>query len=401
MTSHSMRSGVIVVVSVCGVLVLAMLLRLSLGFRSDTPTTSLSVHDSSAQHVNPPRHARPGDMAWAARRSGPEEPRGDEGESSLTQPGVLPQVAAGSKTGSGGGQVSWAGRGNADNSAASVGSADTHTKSDVRSTAPAGSAEAVAQVTGQRGTAEAKSSGSTADESARVGSSGPGEVTSGVAGMPQGAQKLPQVSGAQSGSGNPGQNPGAGASVADDSVLLFDASKQQEFRADSRLQILDAKNVVSGDAGTLSFWIQPQWEGTDETSATLVQLGNAEAKQNALEIFKDGQSLRLSLADNAGAQIETSSAIGGWQPGEQHLVTASWGQGAVAFYVDGQLVGQQPFTGHLDVPPQTPLDIGSGSSDVGGLPGVISNFRMYKRVLGANEITDQASVVPAAVQPAN
>ncbi len=374
MTPRTVRPGVAVAVLVCGILGVAMLLRLSLGFRSEAPASS-AARSSSAPRSAPMSR----ETGWVARDSGDlGEPPSESADP--VRAGVPPPAGGGVKAGPGGSAVVAGDR-------SDIAAAGSSSKAyEARYTGGANRADPAADGSGQRGSTDARSSGG--ESADPVGA--PGSVT----GSAQGA-RAPAVEAAAA---EPGQNPNAVASVFGEGVVLFDSSKQQEFPADSRLQIEDAKNIISGEAGTISFWLQPQWDGSDQTSGTLVQLGNAEAKQNALEIFKDGQSLHLSLADNSRTQVETSSLIDTWRYGEQHLVTATWGQGAVAFYIDGRLVGQQPFAGQLDVPPQTPLDIGSGYPDATTLPGVLSDFRMYKRTLGANEVADQALVAPSAAR---
>jgi hypothetical protein len=64
-----------------------------------------------------------------------------------------------------------------------------------------------------------------------------------------------------------------------------------------------------------------------------------------------------------------------------------------AYYIEAKPVGQQPVAGRLDVPPNTPLNLGSGYPDSSTLPGALSNLRMYKRSLGANEVASQTKII--------
>jgi hypothetical protein len=168
------------------------------------------------------------------------------------------------------------------------------------------------------------------------------------------------------------------------------------FPTDSRIDIADARNVIAGEAGAVSFWLEPQWDAKDTSRATLVNLGSGDTQQNRFEIFKDGQSLHLAFADNRGVPSDLSAVIDGWQPGERHLVTATWGQGQVSFYVDGNPAGQQSYSGQLDLAKDTRLSIGSGYPDSQTVPGVFLDTHFYKRALGPQEVATQAAAVPAA-----
>jgi hypothetical protein len=164
----------------------------------------------------------------------------------------------------------------------------------------------------------------------------------------------------------------------------------RDFSADQMFQVVPGP-LIGTDGGGISFWVQPQWEAGDQSGATLLSLGTDDAQENRFEIFKDGQSLHFALTDNGGAQVDIGAAIDAWQPGERHLVTATWGQGTdgknqVFFYVDGQLAGQQASDGRFEVPQGVKLGIGSDYGDGQTVPGVLSNFSMYKRTLTPAEL---------------
>ena len=174
------------------------------------------------------------------------------------------------------------------------------------------------------------------------------------------------------------------APIAEEGVA-FDGSGAT-FSTDAQLAIPDAGNLGQAEQGTISFCLQPQWSGNEQTDASLVNL-HTNTFENRLHIAKNGQYLRLLLADNTGHESGASLTISGWQPGERHLVTATWGQALASLYVDGQLVGANTYQGELQIPPGTPMYIGS---DVpGGNPGArgsLSNFQVYNRVLPPEEV---------------
>ena len=118
-----------------------------------------------------------------------------------------------------------------------------------------------------------------------------------------------------------------------------------------------------------------------------MNLRTPNAFANRLQITKNGRYLRLLMADNTGNESGSSMLISDWQAGQSHLVTATWGQALNSLYVDGQLVSSQTYQGDLEIPPGTPMYIGSDYA--GGIPGArgsLSNFEVYNRPLTQDEV---------------
>ncbi len=158
------------------------------------------------------------------------------------------------------------------------------------------------------------------------------------------------------------------------------------FATDSQLAIPDAANLT-GDAGTVTFCLRPQWSGNEPTDASLVNLRTPNVFENRLQIAKNGQNLRLLMADNTGHEAGAALNISGWQPGENHLVTATWGQALTSLYVDGQLVDSGTYQGELQIAPGTPMYIGSDvPGGIAGAQGSLSNFQVYNRALTPEDV---------------
>jgi Concanavalin A-like lectin/glucanases superfamily len=161
--------------------------------------------------------------------------------------------------------------------------------------------------------------------------------------------------------------------------ITFDSEAGAKFAADAQLAIPNAGGLT-GESGTISFDIQGDWAGNDNTDASLVKLRSPNEWENRIEITKNGQYLRFVFADNTGTESGAGISIN-WQPGELHQVTATWGDALASLYVDGRLVGQSTYSGQLQIPPGTPLYIGSDYP--GGQPGArgtMSNIKLYNRV---------------------
>lgn len=182
--------------------------------------------------------------------------------------------------------------------------------------------------------------------------------------------------------------PDRGDAAVFEQGVTFDSGEGAVFSTDSQFVVPNGGNI-SGDAGTVSFWMQPQWEGGDESNASLVQLRNQNVWENRLQVFKNGRYLRFLLTDSSGLEHNIGATIDSWQPGEWHQVTATWGEALQSFYVDGKLVGQVTVDGQLNVQPGTPLYIGSDlKGGVPGANGAISQFQVYNRPLAPNEVNN-------------
>ena len=176
--------------------------------------------------------------------------------------------------------------------------------------------------------------------------------------------------------------------------VAFESGEGAVFSTDSQFVIPNGGNI-KGEAGAVAFWVQPQWEGGAEGDASLVQLRNSNQWENRLQVFKNGRYLRFLMTDAAGVESNVGATIDNWQPGEWHHVTASWGDGTQAFYVDGRLIGQVNLQGQLEVQPGTPLYIGSDIPKGGpSANGALKDFRIYNRAALPDDAATWASGNP-------
>jgi hypothetical protein len=127
----------------------------------------------------------------------------------------------------------------------------------------------------------------------------------------------------------------------DDSDVAYDSGAGKVFDTASQVEIKDA-GPINGGAGTISFWVDPQWAAHSPEDATFVQLGNGD-----LQIVKDGDLLRFQFLDRNGMQNEGVVDIGEWQTGDSRNVIASWQGGMFTLFVDGA----QAFMNYAPSPP--------------------------------------------------
>jgi Concanavalin A-like lectin/glucanases superfamily len=122
-------------------------------------------------------------------------------------------------------------------------------------------------------------------------------------------------------------------------------------------------NYASGDAGTISFQIQPDWAGSDPTDNALVQIRQEHQWNNGLELVKNGEFLRFIVRDNTGKEADISVRISDWQPGDLHDIRASWGPSqdgtpTTQLYIDGRLAGSNTYNGAINFNSSTPMFLG-------------------------------------------
>jgi hypothetical protein len=142
-------------------------------------------------------------------------------------------------------------------------------------------------------------------------------------------------------------------------------------------------NNVNPDSATISFKIEPQWAGSDQTDNALVELRGEHEWANRLELVKNGEFLRFILTDNTGVEHDISARITDWQAGDPHDVQASYGDGKTSLYIDGRLAGTTQYTGQLQFPDGIPLHVGG---DYAG-----SNYAGANATIQGLTITNSAS----------
>jgi len=185
-----------------------------------------------------------------------------------------------------------------------------------------------------------------------------------------------------------GQSLGSMAPLIEDNVV-YDLDEGAYFPPEARFAFADAGNVKN-NAGTIGFWMKPNWDGTDPRNASLVQY-HTENWANRLQIFKNGIYLRYLFTDNTGNETNLSvdMAKEQWVAGDWHHVAVSWGDSLITMYVDGTQRQQGTYLGELDVPSGTALYVGSDAP--GGNPGAdatLQDFVVEDRAMDPAEVND-------------
>ena len=162
----------------------------------------------------------------------------------------------------------------------------------------------------------------------------------------------------------------------------------------SILRYATASNIVS-TAGTIEFWLRPQWASGSAEAVGLFQVGDA--FNNGLLLQIDGAiNLRvIQWGDNPlTAPIETSvergvgRGVSDWQSGQWRHLAATWDGNShqLALYLDGQLVGVE--SAAVVMPQFSTSTFVLGALNGGGLPykGDFDEFRILDHALTAEQI---------------
>ena len=173
------------------------------------------------------------------------------------------------------------------------------------------------------------------------------------------------------------------ASGPTNSDIGFTSGSGVQYTTDSRVEIRDIGNIT-GPAGTMSFWLQPESGAANQDAATLLQLGDGR-----IEVIKNVNYLVFKFTDDGGVTSALGAPITDWAQGEWHQITTTWNGTEYALYVDGQLITQMSHDGTVDLPSGTKLYIGSNDPGRRSVaPGTIGQVDLRNRPLTPGEVAN-------------
>ncbi|NIQ91673.1 MAG: DUF2341 domain-containing protein, partial [Deltaproteobacteria bacterium] len=141
-------------------------------------------------------------------------------------------------------------------------------------------------------------------------------------------------------------------------------------------------NGFSTQAGTIDFWIKPNWNGNDNAEHALYIHQETDWDTNAIWIKKENDNtLRFWVADASASDYRLKyTDISGWIANEWHHITVSWDPSlTLKMYLDG---GEITPTSYDQGTPGLPSALGAtftlgGYSGVGGeLDGILDEVRI-------------------------
>jgi DNA-binding beta-propeller fold protein YncE len=138
--------------------------------------------------------------------------------------------------------------------------------------------------------------------------------------------------------------------------------------------------------GTVEFWLKPTWDGDDLETYIFFEAGDTWG--NRILLAKDGaNNLRFLMWDAAEVEYGVGFGVSDWIAGEWHHLAATWGDGDMALYVDGALVGTQSGSVPPDAfPAQMSVGMNNGMDNTAR--AVFDEFRISGRAREAYEILD-------------
>lgn len=136
---------------------------------------------------------------------------------------------------------------------------------------------------------------------------------------------------------------------------------------------------IAASAGTVSFWIKPNWAGNDGREHTFF---DTDTSAGSLKLYKD-TSNNLILSDGTNS---ASKSISGWAKNDWHHIVADWGSSNMHVYVDS-VAGTA--AGAFSAPTLgTNLYLGQSKTNANLANASLGDFRVFDAVLSSAEITD-------------
>ena len=213
---------------------------------------------------------------------------------------------------------------------------------------------------------------------------------------------LPGLQASTMGSGSTTTPAGTGQPGAPQ-VVAFDpnapegpSGTESRFSAESRVQVAEA-GTISGESGTISFIVEPQWTPENQRDVSLIEIGEGQ-----VVIRKNVTYLRLEMTDITGAPVGTGFNIQNWEPGKPHHVAATWGDGVMTLYVDGKPAARERYKNAFSLPPGTPLYIGNAAQRAPVAGGYVKGIVLSDQLLSPGSVGNLAALMlPKPAPPPN
>ncbi|MBI3783146.1 MAG: LamG domain-containing protein [Deltaproteobacteria bacterium] len=166
--------------------------------------------------------------------------------------------------------------------------------------------------------------------------------------------------------------------------VAYNGGIDKSFDTQTQTQVQDV-GKISGEAGTVSFWVKPGWGPDSQDDANFVQLGDS-----SLRFAKNVNYLRFEYFDKNGTEQGVGVNIGDWREGDWHQVAGTWNGKTYELFVDGKPGSQNTFPQPPDFQKDTRVLVGSNfGSNIPVAPGEITGLQVLNRPSSAGEIAQQ------------
>ncbi len=168
--------------------------------------------------------------------------------------------------------------------------------------------------------------------------------------------------------------------------VAFESGRDKRYVTETQVP-LEGVGKIAGDAGSMAFWLKPDWQSNDQNDAVFVQIGEG---NQAIRVAKNVNFLRFEFFDADGRERGVGVPIDEWKPGEWHQVTATWVQGRLQLFVDGKPVSQNTFDVAPNLGEEPRAFVGSKLPSGTPAAGEMTDVRILNRPLQPAEIEQLA-----------
>lgn len=155
------------------------------------------------------------------------------------------------------------------------------------------------------------------------------------------------------------------------------------------LLIYDDAGGIDPAQGAFVFWVRLEWDPKDGRieGKGLAQLFSG-TLENRFEITMGHHFVSFYITDSNGTQQGVIGEVA-WSRGDWHHVAVTWGEALMRIYIDGNLGNESTYSGNLEIPPGTPLYLGSQQqrSDRQGTVA-LRGQQTFQRPLNPQEIAE-------------
>jgi hypothetical protein len=169
---------------------------------------------------------------------------------------------------------------------------------------------------------------------------------------------------------------------ADGNSVPYEVVEQgEQYPTNTPVEAAELAEKLGGLRGSVSLWLQPQWQEGNQDDASLVEIADGQ-----LRLVKNVNFLRLEFMDDDGAAHGIGAPITGWKTGEWHQIAGSWDTNTFQLYFDGELVRETTIDGPFFLQAKPRVLVGSDfPQDRPVAPGMVGGLEVHKRPLSPYE----------------
>lgn len=169
---------------------------------------------------------------------------------------------------------------------------------------------------------------------------------------------------------------------ADGNAVPYAVAKQGDpHPTNAPIVVADLARKLGELGGSVSFWLQPQWQEGNQDDASFVEIADGQ-----LRLVKNVNVLRFEFMDNAGREHGIAAPITNWKTGEWHQVAGSWDGSTFQLYFDGELVQEATLDSPLFLPEKPQMLVGSNYPPNRPVaPGVVGGLEVRGKPLSPRE----------------